>query len=92
MKTKYLPKGLMASVAIQCTHPDGSTGSFLYTAENHRDPENVISPCFPSSYELHHWAIRNSWECIRDRYRFTGEPTKGQIIETHMATNYPNVI
>jgi len=66
----YIPRGLLANVAIQCVYPDsgGKIGSFLYLGEDRKKIENAVSPLFPDTYEMHKWCMVNGWRSIRERY------------------------
>jgi hypothetical protein len=67
--TEYKPRGLLASVAVQCADPKtGKVGSFLFTGESHKNESAVISPILPDTYALHQWCMANGWRSIADRY------------------------
>ena len=62
MNTPPTP-GTFAKVAIQCKYP-GTTkeGSFLFTGDSHRNPNNIRSPRFNDCAELHRYAVENGWK------------------------------
>lgn len=73
--------GTIARTAIQCKHPSGETGDFLFISDDHRNKENVISPAFDSLVELHEWLTSRQWESVGRAYRYTG-PTLGMTEAT----------
>ncbi len=47
----------------QCTAPTGETGSFLAkTAADGRTITELVSPVFPNTVHLFHWARDNGWK------------------------------
>jgi hypothetical protein len=62
MPRRYLPKGTVARVAIQCKCPDsGETGSFIFTGESYKISGSRVSPVFPSLLDLYEWNKTNGW-------------------------------
>lgn len=65
----YKPRGLLASVAVQCEDPaSGKTGSFLFIGESHKGKDAIVSPVMTDTYELHKWCMANGWRSIAGRY------------------------
>lgn len=65
----YKPRGLLASVAIQCTEPEsGKTGSFLFIGDSHKGKDAAVSPVFADTMALHKWCSENGWRSIAGRY------------------------
>jgi hypothetical protein len=60
-REKY-PIGTIARLAMQCKHPvSGKIGDFLFLGDSHRDPESVVSECFPDYVDFYNWARANKW-------------------------------
>jgi len=75
MKTESIPhepmKGLLATMAIQCTCPDaGTIGSFLFSGESWRNSGSRVTPVFHDLYEAYQWMQANGWEGVQ-----SDEPT-----------------
>ena len=75
-KTRKVFKGTIARTAIQCDYPNGKTGTFIFTGEDHRNPDAIVSPLFPSVYEMVKWANANNWTSYAGPYVFDGETTE----------------
>lgn len=71
-------RGTIARVAIQCVHPSGKTGDWLYTAEDHKDRSNIVSPLFADLVELSAWAKANDWKPVNytHAYEYLGKLKK----------------
>lgn len=52
---------LRARLKIQCTAPDGRTGTFLLDAEHNR----LISPLCRDLVELYRWTHAHGWQAER---------------------------
>ena len=66
----YIPRGLLADVAVQCTYPDsgGKIGSFLFLGNDRKSINNAVSPLFENTYDMHKWCMANGWRSISTRY------------------------
>lgn len=65
--SRYLPRGLVARLAVQCTHPEsGLTGSWLFGGDSWRELGAAATPLFADCYDLFRWLKVNGWEQTPD--------------------------
>ncbi len=89
--------GLLASLAIQCVHPDtGETGCWLFGGESHRNPGSAKTPVFKDLADLFQWLAPNGWNAIghglQQRYIYHDFMEHGRMVENEMLSKHPNCI
>ncbi len=67
---RYMPKGLIARIAIQCQHPQtGKTGCWAFSGQNHKDTDSIVSPFFSDYAEVVHWMnATGQWDAVGAAY------------------------
>ena len=97
MKINNHPNGLLASIAMQCIHPDtNETGDWLFSGESHKNKGSGVTPVFPDFVALLDYCQANGWTQIGHgcamRYIYHSYLDKGKQVDTYMAIHHSNVI
>ena len=67
---RYVPKGLICRLAMQCADPEtGLVGDWLFAGDSWRDKGARVSPLFGDCVPVFRWAKAAGWEQVGDAYR-----------------------